>query len=302
MLVLLSISDHDADMSRNLDIGLLRAFIAVADRRSITAAAEALYLTQGAVSQQIARLEDLAGGPLLARERPKLRLMPAGERLLGQARRLVALNDEVWTDLNGGALTGPVRLGVSYDLLATRFAPMLKRFAAACPEVELSLRSAASTDLTRDLAAGRLDLAVVEEPLGMETGELLTIDRLVWVGARGGTAHRRMPLPISIVADICVFKPTMLAALAGREGGWRTVFENGGLEATFATVRADLAISAWLAATVPTDLEMLPLKAGLPDLPAFAITLHGAAHPASPTTSELARHLRETFVKSGVSE
>jgi DNA-binding transcriptional LysR family regulator len=291
-----AISGHDGGMSRNLDIALLRAFTTVADRRSMTAAAEALHLTQGAVSQQIARLEAIAGGPLLARERPGLRLTPAGEQLLGKARRLVALNDEVWRDLDRAALAGPVRFGVPYDLLGTRFTPVLKRFAEACPEVELSLRSAPSADLARDLAAGRLDLAVIEEPLGSETGETLAVDRLVWVGAQGGTAHHRRPLPISIVADVCVFKAPVLAALDGRDGGWRTVFENGGLEATFATVRADLAISAWLATTVPQDLAVLPSAAGLPDLPVFAITLQGGS-PVSPAVAELARHVRDGLTR-----
>ncbi|RYC29691.1 LysR family transcriptional regulator [Lichenibacterium minor] len=282
-------------MPRNLDMALLRAFTAVADHRSMTVAAQALHLTQGAVSQQIARLEALAGGPLLARERPGLRLTPAGERLLGNARRLVALNDEVWTDLEGGALAGPVRLGVPHDLLGCWFTPMLKRYAEACPNVELSLRTGASVDLTRDLAAGRLDLALVEAPLGGEVGELLAVDRLVWVGAQGGVAHHRTPLPVSIVADVCVFKPAVLTALEGREGGWRTVFEDGGLEATFATVRADLAVSAWLATTVPSDLDVLPPASGLPDLPTFAITLHGAGHPATPAVDEFVRYIRDHF-------
>lgn len=293
-----SITDDDARVLRNLDIALLRAFVAVADRGSITAAARALHLTQGAVSQQISRLEGLSGGPLLARERPRLRLTPAGERLLGRARHLVALNDEVWADLDGGALAGPVRLGVPIDLLASRFTPMLKGFVEACPEVDLSLRSAASADLLLDLTAGRLDLVVAEEPLGAETGELLAADRLVWVGARGGVAHHRTPLPISTVDDACAFKPAMLAALSGWGGVWRTVFDNGGLEATFTVVRADLAVSAWLAGTLPGDLAVLPSDAGLPDLPAFAITLHGVSDLASPAGRELARHIRTGLARS----
>ncbi len=286
------ITDHDAGMTRNLDIGLLRAFAAVADRRSMTAAGEALNLTQGAVSQQIARLEALAGGPLLTRGRPGLGLTPSGQRLLGQARRLVALNDEIWTGLNGGAPAGPVRLGVPPDLVGTRFAPVLKAFAASCPEVELSLVCAASADLAHGIRAGRLDLAVLEEPVGAETGEVLAVDRLVWAGAGGGAAHRRTPLPVSMVADVCAFKPAVLKALAGRAGGWRTMFENGSLEATSATVRADLAVSVWLAATVPADLDVLSPEAGLPDLPAFAMTLHRPDRPATPAASELARHIR----------
>lgn len=118
-------------MSRNLDIGLLRAFAAAADQRSMTAAAEVLHLTQSAVSQQIARLESLAGGPLLIRDRAGLALTPAGTRLLGRVRDLLALNDGLWAEMSRGTVAGPVRLGVPFDLVGTLLVPALKGFSEA---------------------------------------------------------------------------------------------------------------------------------------------------------------------------
>ncbi len=291
MLVMSTITVSNGPMKRNLDVGLLRTFAAVADRHSMTAAADALHLTQGAVSQRIARLEDFAGGPLLDRDRRGLPLTPSGERLLGKARRLLALNDEIWTDINGGAVDGPVRLGVPPDLVASCLGPVLKTFAEAHPQVELSLTVGASSELTDGLAAGRLDLAVIEEPVAVASGECLMVDRLVWVGAKGGTAFARTPLPLSMVAERCAFRPAVTAALSGRRT--RIVFETGGLDATLAAVRMDLAISAWLAATIPPDLAVLPPEAGLPDLPVFAVTLHGPDRPASLASAELARHVRD---------
>lgn len=95
-------------MTRNLDIALLRTFLAVADRASMTAAGNALHLTQSAVSQQVARLEQAFGKPLFFRDRRGLRLTPAGERLLGKARRLLSLNDEIWADMTTRRVEGPV--------------------------------------------------------------------------------------------------------------------------------------------------------------------------------------------------
>ncbi len=285
-------------MVRNLDIGLLRAFTVVADQKSMTAAGRLLNLTQGAISQQIARLELLTGGPLMARDRAGLRLTPAGDRLLGKARRLLALNDEIWTDINGGTIDGMVRLGVAHDLVGTCFAPVLKAYATACPQVELSLMCGTSLELSTALRAGQLDLAVLEEPMGHATGECLMVDRLVWAGARGGIAHAKNPLPLSIVDETCVFRPAVLAALHGQDRRWRTVFENGGLDATLATVRMDLAVSAWLASTVPADLDLLSPENGLPDLPSFAITLHLPDRPSTPAAGELARHIREGLTRS----
>ena len=88
-------------MMRNIDVALLRTFIAVADHSSMTIAANALNVTQGAVSQQIRRLEDLFGGPLLDRDRRGQRLTPSGERLVGRAREMLNLNDEVCPDNDG---------------------------------------------------------------------------------------------------------------------------------------------------------------------------------------------------------
>jgi DNA-binding transcriptional LysR family regulator len=284
-------------MARNLDIAPLRAFATIADHGSMTAAGHALHLTQGAVSQQIARLEVLCG-PLFFRDHRELRLTSTGERLLGHARRLLALHDALWTEMTMGTMEGTVRLGAPQDLIGTLLGPILKGYAQVHPQVELTLVCAASPDLMRTLKRGEIDIALVEELPGASHGECLAIDRLVWVGARGGVAHRKRPLPISMVSETCAFRTTVLDELRKRELSWRTVFENGSIDATAATVRSDLVITAWLASTVPPELDILPLESGLPELPGFAINLHLSPGRNSPAVSELARHVRDGLTRS----
>ena len=67
------------------------------------------------------------------------------------------------------------------------------------------------------------------------------------------------------------------------------------MEATVATVRADLAVSAWLASTVPPDLDILAAGSGLPELPSFAISLHGQRNQTGAAT-ELARYIGNGLV------
>lgn len=284
-------------MSRNLDITLLRTFATVADQRSMTGASQVLFLTQGAVSQQIARLEELVGDALLRREPRGLRLTTAGERLLDRARTLLALNDEIWSEIKGGVVAGPVRLGLPYDLVSTHLAPALRAYCDAFPQVDLTLVCLPSPDLLAAVRNGQLDVAIVEELLGSESGETLAVDRLVWVGSPGGRAYRRTPLPLSLVAETCVFRPPVLSALARVERASRTVFENGGLDATRTVVRMDLAVSAWLTTTVPGDLAILPSDTGLPDLPSFAISLHVAHTARGNAIQELTRHLRVSLAR-----
>ncbi len=284
-------------MARNLDTSLIRTFVAVADAASMTAAANALHLTQGAVSQQVKRLEGAFACTLFERDRRGLRLTPAGERLFGRAKRLLSLNDEIWADVTADAVEGRVRLGVPPDLVGTHLAFLLKAYADAFPRVDVSLLCGPSTELARALAEGQVDLAVIEEEVGRSAGECLCVERLVWAGAKAGAAHLKRPLPLSMVADTCAFRPAVLAALGENGLAWRTVFENGSMEATVATVRADLAVSAWLASTVPPGLDILLDGSGLPELPCFAVNLHGPRHPTG-AAAELARCLRDGLVRN----
>ncbi|WP_175909512.1 MULTISPECIES: LysR substrate-binding domain-containing protein [unclassified Burkholderia] len=283
-------------MVRNLDIALLRAFVTVADHGSMTAASRALHLTQGAISQQVARLETLSG-PLFVREHRNLLLTADGERLLAQARRLLAAHDALLTDMTAGAMEGAVRIGAPQDLVGSCLAPILKGYAHAHPQVTLSLVCAASPELRKSLRQGEIDVALIEAPVGPSRGECVAVDRLVWVGAKGGSAHLRTPLPVSMVDRTCAFRPTVLDALRACDRAWRTVFENGSIDATAATVRSDLAVTVWLASTVPADLDILPADCGLPALPNFAINLHLPRGQHTPAAAELARHLRNGFAR-----
>ncbi len=296
MFAMPSISKHNTCMMRNLDTGLVRTFVATAEKASMTAAAGALHLTQGAVSQQIKRLENTLGCSLFERDRRGLRLTMPGERLFGRAKRLLALNDEIWTEMTADVVEGRIRLGVPYDLVGTRLTPALKAYADAFPRVEVSLVCGSSPDLAAALAAGQVDLAVIEEPVGPSAGECLSIERLIWVGARAGTAHLKRPLPVSMVADTCAFRPAVLAALGECGLAWRTVFENGSVEATAATVRADLAVTAWLASIVPAGLDILPAGCGLPGLPSFAVNLH-VPRDQGAAAKEFAQHIRDGLVR-----
>jgi DNA-binding transcriptional LysR family regulator len=297
MLRMFRITVHNDEMTRNLDVALLRTFVAVADHASMTAAGNALHLTQSAVSQQISRLEDLSGA-LFTRDRRSLRLTATGERLLGKARRLLALNDELWSDMTSKVMSGRIRLGAPYDLVGTWLTPILKAYTEEHPLVEITLVCAASPDLLVAIHEGTIDLALVEEPLGPTRGECLAVDRLVWVGAKGGTAHLKTPLPVSLVAETCAFRPAVLDALSERNLAWRILFESGSIDATRATVQADLAVTAWLASTVPDDLDILAPTAGLPELPSFAINLHMRNGHAPLAMAELARHIRHGLART----
>jgi len=105
----------DTSMVPNLDIDLLKTFIAIAETGGFTRAADEVNKTQGAVSMQMKRLEELLGRPIFVREGRQSRLTFDGERLLDFARRIVRLNDEAVIAFAKPELTGVVRFGVPDD-------------------------------------------------------------------------------------------------------------------------------------------------------------------------------------------
>jgi DNA-binding transcriptional LysR family regulator len=284
----------EAAMAHNLDVSLLRAFVAVADAGGMTAAAGILNLTQAAVSQQIKRLEEIFGEELITRDRRGMKLTSAGERLFGRAKRLLALNDEIWAEMTTPVYEGEVRLGIPSDIITTYLPAFLKGFARSYPRVQVSLNSGSSAKLRADLAAGKVDLVLATELVCDPDGENLIMDRLVWVGAPGGEAARQRPLPVSIGCSDCAFRAPIRDALQQAGIAWRSVSEVTNTTAQVATVAADIAVMAWMASTVPEGLEVLGRESGLPPLPPFTVNLD-LTKDGSPIVQELARHIRQAL-------
>jgi DNA-binding transcriptional LysR family regulator len=279
ILLMPPITQHNVSMTRNLDLDLdldldlIGTFVTVADSGSMTVAANLLHMTQGAVSQQVKRLEDLLDCLLFVRKPRKLELSRQGEKFLVKARQMLRLNDEIWAETTGDCLRGRLRVGVPFDLV-TLLAPVLKVLAETHPALEISLVCAASPDLDEAVNSGRVDVSLVEYVASEAEGEVVRLEPLVWVSGGDSDAWQKRPLPLSMVDERCTFRPVALSALATEGIAWRTVFESGNIEATAATVRAGLAITTWFALTVPAGLEILaPHAAGLPALPPFAICL-----------------------------
>lgn len=280
---------------RNFDTQLLRTFATVAEFGNMTQASRVLNLTQGAVSQHIKRLESQLGSALFRRERPGLSLTEAGDRLFGKARRLLAINDELWSDMTTRHFSGRVSLGVPVDLIAGRLPSILRLFAEAYPDVEIDLNCHTSPDLRAKFDAGLLDVTLLEEPAERTTGKRLYRDRLIWAGAKGGGAGFLDPLPLSLISQSCVFRPRVIKALDRTGRNWKYIYESDSLEATVAMIRMDLAVGTFLASAMPDHLEPINVSAGLPALPAFNVTLLTRKTTANNPAAVLSGHLERGF-------
>lgn len=269
---------------RNLDLTLLRTFVAVADLGSVTMAADRLAYTQSAVSMQLQRLERTLETGLVRREGRRLVLTDDGGRLLRYARRLLALNDEAWADLRRRPVTGVVRLGIPDDY-ATLLTPILGWFGQLFPAVELEVHCALSVDLVERLRSGGLDLAVVTRQRNSPGGEVLRSEPLVWAASREHAPPLEDPLPLALFSrGKDVFRERALAALESAGRSWRVAYTSQSLAGVRPAVDAGLALTVIARSMLTPNLRALDEGSGLPILPAVEIAIHRApGRPAEPT-------------------
>ena len=140
-------------MPRNLDLTAIRAFVAVVDAGGVTKASGFLNLTQSAVSMQLKRLEESIGVALFDRSARRLALTGAGEQMLGYARRLLDLNDEVLGRLTAKHYTGQITLGVPHDVVYPAIPQVLQRFNTDFPRMRVQLVSSYNLAAEDDVRA-----------------------------------------------------------------------------------------------------------------------------------------------------
>lgn len=146
-----------------LDVKRLRILREVVARGSFSAAAEALYLSQSAVSQQVATLEREVGMTLLERTREGTKPTDAGRVLVAHADAAIARLDEAERELAAiaGLEGGEVRIASFPSASATLLTVAVSEFVKLHPKVRLSVAEAEPEESIPRLRAGELDLALV---------------------------------------------------------------------------------------------------------------------------------------------
>lgn len=273
--------------STDLQLDWLRAFVAVVDGGSLTAAAPALHRSQSAVSMQIRKLDEAVGRPVLSRGPRHLELTAAGRELLPHARRLLADHAEALRAISGRALSGRVRLGVPDDYAARYLTPLLRSFAARHAGVEIELDCEQSTVLVPRVQRDELDLALVSRPRP-RLGTLLFHEPLVWVGAPAFEAWRRDPLPVAMYEAGSLARRDATQALGRLGRPYRVVYNSSSLAGQLAAVDSGLAVAVLTRCSVPPTLEVLGERHGLPPLGTMEVAvLRSKASRSNPAVDAL---------------
>ncbi len=281
-------------MRRNLDLTALRSFVAVAETGGVTKAAGFLNLTQSAVSMQLKRLEESLNLDLLDRSGRGVVLTGSGEQLLGYARRMLALNDEVYSRLTAQEFEGELTLGVPHDIVYPGIPSVLHKFHAAFPRVRVQLISSFTNRLKQQFHRGECDLILTTEDQIGSGGEVLNTLPLIWIGAEGGQAWKARPLRLAFETG-CIFRSGVQRALDEAGIAWEMAVDSDSTRTVEASVSADLAVHAALAGTGPAYCAPVDHGGALPSLDSKVICLYRAPLSVGAPTDALVEMLRDAY-------
>jgi DNA-binding transcriptional LysR family regulator len=251
----------------NLDLDLLRTFVAVADLNTFAAAAAAVCRTQSAVSQQMQRLEQLVGKELFARHGRNKLLTEHGIQLLGYARKILRFNDEACTSLMFSNLQGVLTLGASDESADTILPFLLNRISSVYPKLALDVRVKRNAFMMDMLQEQEVDLVVTTQRIGRFDCLTLRTSPTHWYCAAEYQLQRGEPVPLVLLDDPSPFRDMVLATLNAANIPWRLAYVATTLPAVRAAVKAGLGVTARPVEMMSPDLRVLGKSDGLPALP-----------------------------------
>mgnify|MGYP000853977816 FL=1 len=275
----------------NLDLDLLRTFVAVADLNTFAAAAAAVCRTQSAVSQQMQRLEQLVGKELFARHGRNKLLTEHGIQLLGYARKILRFNDEACMSLMFSNLQGVLTLGASDESADTILPFLLNRISSVYPKLALDVSVKRNAFMVEMLKENEVDLVVTTHRPGQFDSLTLRTSPTHWYCAAEYVLQKGEPIPLVLLDDPSPFRDMVLAALNEASIPWRLAYVASTLPAVRAAVKAGLGVTARPVEMMSPDLCVLGQSEGLPSLPDTEYLLcHNAA-----SNNELAKVVFEAM-------
>jgi len=217
----------------DIDLDLIRCFLTVVENGGFTQASTRLHVTQSGITLKIKRLEEQLNCRLFRRTTKPFELSHEGEIVLGYARRLLDLNQEMLQRVAKPKKYGALRLGI-VDHFGPQLLPMwLAEFRETFPNVKILSDIGVTHELLKDLEADKFDLVIAsagytamgEYKLAASIQEThLQKETMLWVqGENSKIDPSKDPLPLVMFGAKCRFRPIALEALQKAGRTWEIV-------------------------------------------------------------------------------
>jgi DNA-binding transcriptional LysR family regulator len=241
----------------SIDTITLQCFIAVAETKSFTKAAERVGRTQSAVSQQIAKLEELLGKQLFVRGK-NFFLTQEGEIFLGYARQIFSLHREAIDRFREPDLEGEVSFGLPENFASVYLADVLGDFCRIHPRIRLKVECDLTLNLFERFKQKEFDLVLVKmnRPEDFPNGLDVWSEPLQWVGDEN-LVDSAKPVPLVLSPQPCIYRASAISALEAAGRPWWLVFSSPSYAGAVAAVKAGMGITVMPHTMIPKGLKAL---------------------------------------------
>ncbi|MGO7171968.1 LysR family transcriptional regulator [Rhizobium leguminosarum] len=285
--------------SRRLEIDALRVLWSVRRHGGITRAAEALGLSQSAVSHKIKRLEVSLDCDLLSRKPGAPVFTAAGEDLLDYAERILGLHDEALLSLTKTPLAGRIALGLTEDTTCTDLARILGRFRRLHPDVAVRTKVRMSLVLRAMLEQGELDAAIVQifAHEVRPTDIVLFREQLYWVKHSDLALPSSGPIPFLSFDDECFYRQWALDIGQDDDTLLETVFECASAAGIVSAVTSALGVALLNGRHLRPAMDIITNR--LPTPPALAYVVRRARKARNPALDTLVAEIENEVSRYG---
>lgn len=273
-------------MGMDIELRLLRSFVAIHETGSVSRAADRMACTQAAMSMRLKMVETEIGSPLFLRRPGGLQPTPRGAELYARALGVLSAYDEMLSLTRSRPPRDRLRLGMPDDYASGWLGGLIADLGPAFDRLEIELVCDLSANLMAALERREIDLALVTTAARpARTAETVDLP-LHWLTAPDWAGE----VTLAAYPDGCVFRRAMTQTLDAGDQAWRVGVQSRGQAGIFAAVRSGRAVTAVAAGTGPADLCERATAPGLPALPPVPLHLV-LAEEAAPWTLRAATAL-----------
>ncbi|MFM0526646.1 LysR family transcriptional regulator [Paraburkholderia strydomiana] len=269
---------------RGFDLTQLRTFVAVAESGSVSAGAERVFLSQSSVSEQLKKLEERAGQPLFVRSKQGVSATPAGSRLLEHARRIIAMSEAAFEDLQGRSLDGELRIAITDYYRPHDIARILKTFSEQHPRLKLHVTvlpsavidSSAGDDASFDIGLSlRLVTGSSRASSGRSSAQSTVVrrEKLLWASASDASPRPVAPYQLVLLPSSCQLQRFVVKLLDENKVSYVVSHSASGVAGLQLALKAGLGISCLNESSIGAGVVACPPGIGLPALPAVEFHL-----------------------------
>lgn len=285
------------EIARLIEPDQVTLLLAISDLGSFSAAAARLGITPSSVSQQIKRLETLAGCDLFRRNRRGVELTCQGETLLIYARLMTGLAEDLKRHFRHGEGCETIGIGMGEDFCRTALPALLGLFAASFPHVDLRVVSGSYDLLARVIEEKAVDIVVMRNWDRFCGTTPFWTDRQVWYAHPKFRAPLEDPVPLVVPLAPNPTRKTLMDALRSKDRAWKVRFESVGMTGIEAALQCGMGLCGGPSTMPMHGAVAIGQESGLPPLPDVEfVMLHpsGRSGAAIQAVTEILQRLART--------